>query len=287
MLLPSLVQDSESISGSVVPLAMFENVLSLSKKILWIPRTKKGGWGMKWGGMERWVIGARTLERQEMEPFFNSMDNFTLKTNHCQEVRFFILVIFQPNLLVNLEINISSGKGSLIAMIYPMEENFQTDCLIVENKNLAPTFFVLCPAPLGLAKALDVCELLIHRRFCLSPPWGFSNVLHCPRTLGETFKRKVEHFNTLQKVLAIAGGKCTPLKNGKTFILDISAKLLTHVWLLILPNNFFCWYIVHQIHQILIQQNFPHIHHYHTRIALFTRFTIWLTLADSSHLWHF
>ena len=155
------------------------------------------------------------------------------------------------------------------------------------EQKLGANFFVLCPAPLGLAKALDVFELLIHRRFCLSPPWGFSNVLHCPRTLGETFKRKVEHFNTLQKVLAIAGGKCTPLKNGKTFILDISAKWLTHVWLLILPNNFFCWYIVHQIHQILIQQNFPHIHHYHTRIARFARFTIWLTLADSSHLWHF
>ena len=51
-------------------------------------------------------------------------------------------------------------------------------------------------------------------------------MLPCPRTVGETFKRKVEHFNTLQKVLAIAGGKCTPLKNGQslTFSPHISAE---------------------------------------------------------------
>ena len=51
-------------------------------------------------------------------------------------------------------------------------------------------------------------------------------MLHCPRTLGETFKRKVEHFNTLQKVLAIPGGKFTPLINGQSliFILSLSAE---------------------------------------------------------------
>ena len=81
----------------------------------------------------------------------------------------------------------------------------------------------------------------------MSPPWGFSNVLHCPRTLGETFKRKVEHFNTLQKVLAIPGGKFTPLINGQrlTFILYLSAQWVNSCLACLeswrLPNWQFFW----------------------------------------------
>ena len=91
-----------------------------------------------------------------------------------------------------------------------MEGNVKTHHLIVENKNSFCFIFLAKAVPPNIE--------------CLSPPSGLSNVLHCPRTLGETFKRKVEHFNTLQKVLAIAGRKCTPLKNGQTFILQISQR---------------------------------------------------------------
>ena len=37
-----------------------------------------------------------------------------------------------------------------------------------------------------------------------------------PGALVETFERKVQHFNTLQKVSAIAGGKCTPFINWQS-----------------------------------------------------------------------
>ena len=84
-------------------------------------------------------------------------------------------------------------------MIYPMEENFQTDCLIVENKNLAPTFLFYVQPRLAWPKHWMFANFSIIEDFVCHHPEDSQMCYIAPGLLVKLSKEKLNTLTLYKK----------------------------------------------------------------------------------------